>query len=290
MTEKTFSTAQLETIGATLSSIINNNQITIPMLPEVAGKVLRLTQDPDSDASQLAALVQSDQSLAAHVMRIANSAAYSPNASIVSIQQAIARLGMQTISEIAMAASINSDMFDAPGFEKHINYALRYSLATGLWSKEVARACRKNVEAAFLSGLLHDIGRPIAVQEIVKIANKKGISLTIENVLELENLFQAELGSKVLEQWEMPATVREVVMHFDDYQTAHSNQVLTMTVVAGAKFVDHFMCESEHQVCLTLAELVTQDVLAELNLYTDDVEKILSKDEVIKSAMEVMSA
>ena len=132
-------------VSEKLHSKIERNQLEVPMLPEVAGKVVRLTQDPESDASELAKLIQSDQTLAGHVMRVANSAAYSPNSSMVSLQQAITRLGMKLIAEIALGASINSTLFNTPGFEKHISYELKYSLAAGIWAKEVARSCRKNV-------------------------------------------------------------------------------------------------------------------------------------------------
>ena len=53
-------------------------KIDVPMLPEVANRVMRLTQDPNAITTDLAKLVQSDQVLAGHVMRIANSALYSP--------------------------------------------------------------------------------------------------------------------------------------------------------------------------------------------------------------------
>ncbi|RMF17534.1 MAG: HDOD domain-containing protein, partial [Gammaproteobacteria bacterium] len=67
------------------------------MLPEVVHKVIQITADPESGAADLVKVIQGDQALAARVMRIANSAAYSPTASIVSLQQAIARLGMLVV-------------------------------------------------------------------------------------------------------------------------------------------------------------------------------------------------
>ena len=277
-------------IRALLAQTIQDNKIEIPMLPEVAGKVVQLTQDPESDATKLASLIQGDQSLAAHVMRVANSAAYSPNSTMVSMQQAIARLGMQLISEIALAASINSEMFDAPGFEKHINYELKYSLFSGLWAKEVARACRKNVEAAFLAGLLHDIGKPIAIQSVIKLATQHGIAINNEEVLKIENEFHRAIGIKVVEQWEMPKAVIDVVTYFDEYTQPHDAQTQTMSVVAGANIASHFMCEEGDDTCLTRDEIISLPALADLNLYQDDVLDILEKEEKVTQAMEAMSS
>ena len=80
-----------------IETIMDKGGIQVPLLPEVANKVVTLSQNPESDAIQLAQLIQSDPSLAAHVMRIANSAACTPTASLVSLQQAITRLGMNLI-------------------------------------------------------------------------------------------------------------------------------------------------------------------------------------------------
>ena len=290
MTAQPIFSHDLSKVRESVARSIEEDKLSIPMLPEVAGKVVQLTQDTDSDASQLSSLIQSDQPLAAHVMRVANSAAYSPNTNIVSLQQAIARLGMNLISEIALAASITSEMFNAPGFEPHINYQLKYSLASGLWSKEVARSCRKNVEAAFLAGLLHDIGRPVAVQCIISNARKLSVAIDYEGVMAIEQEFQRAVGIKVVNLWEMPNAVQSVVIHFDEYSKAHESQAQTMAVVAGSKFANHFLCETDDGSCLTREELFKQPVLADLNLYQDEVEEILQKEDKITSSMEAMSA
>ena len=51
-------------VAALLAAQIERKEIDVPMLPEVANKALTLTQDPDSTATAMANLIQSDQSLA----------------------------------------------------------------------------------------------------------------------------------------------------------------------------------------------------------------------------------
>ncbi len=267
---------------------INDNDIDVPLLPEVANKVMRLTQDPDSDSAQLAQLIQSDQTLAGHVMRVANSAAYSPNASMVSLQQAITRLGMRVISEIALAASINSQLFNTPGYEKHIEYILKCSLASGLWAKETARACRKNVEAAFLAGLLNDIGRPVAVQTALEIATKQNISLNKEEMLHIESQTKRDIGMCVLNVWEMPAAVKNVVEYFDRYREEHPGKLQTMIVVAGTAISNHFFCDEDEEYCPSREELLANPVFGEINLYPDEVEQLLEQEDAVKSSVEAM--
>ncbi|WP_239923640.1 HDOD domain-containing protein [Agaribacterium haliotis] len=267
---------------------IKKGNVEVPMLPEVAGKVVRLTQDPNSDAAELARLIQSDQSLAAHVMRVANSAAYSPNASMVSLQQAITRLGMRVIAEIALAASINSTLFNTPGYEHYIQHIFTTSLAAGLWAKETARACRKNVEAAFLAGLLTDIGRPLAVQLSLELGEKHRINISRSDLADVESACARAIALMLLDAWGMPETVKNVVAYFDKYKQEHNGKIQTSIVVAGSAIANHFFGDKEKEDVLNLEQLKTHPAFAEINLYQDEVEQLLEREELVKTAMEAM--
>jgi len=285
---------QHNAIGQQLLHLIEQDQIEVPMLPKVAGKVLQLVQNPETNASALSALIQGDQVLAARVMRIANSAHYRAGAdNMMSLQQAITRLGLRLIGEVALAASIDSSMFNAPGYEQHIQQTLRHSLASGLWAKEIARTARKNVEAAFLSGLLHDMGRPVVVQSVVAIAKSIGIKPSLDEVAALENEYQRRVGLKVVKDWEMPTSVCDVVEYFDSYQDQAGDQTRIMIVVAGdllATVVDQARDETgEVDMEEIVAQLLTEDVLAELNFYPDDIEELAQKAEKVISAVESLS-
>lgn len=280
--------AQCQHVSTQLKILIEKNHIDVPILPEVAGKAVRLTQNSESTSSELAKLIQSDQTLAGHVMRVANSAAYSPNASILTLQQAITRLGMKMIAEIALAASINSSLFNTPGFENYIEHKLKFSLSTALWAKEVARACRHNVEAAFLAGLLHDIGRPVVIQDALSIAQKAQTTLTKEELCLLEDAYQSDIGIRVIELWKMPSSVQNAVKYFDNYTVSHPSQNQTLSIVAGSLFAHHFMGETEEDNTSGHDDLFNHPVFPALNLYPDELEKLIEKIDSIRSAMEAM--
>lgn len=272
------------TVAGHLQLKIDQRQLDVPMLPEVASKVVTLSQDPESDAAKLAQLIQSDQALAGHVMHIANSAAYSPNASLVSLQQAITRLGMNLISDIALAASISAKMFKAPGYEARINYIWRHALATALWGKEIARVCRRNVEATFLCGLLHSIGRPVAIQCVLELAKKCDAKLTEAEVLALEAKYQTAVGIAVAQRWQMPLIVSESIEFFHSYEKATLAREQTTMINGGAAFATHLLKPD----ALSAAALGDLPVLADLNLYDDEIATLMDKKDNIKSTMEAM--
>lgn len=265
---------------------MKKGDIVVPLLPKVANRVVTLTQAEDSNAAELAALIQSDQTLAGHVIRVANSAAYSPVSSIVSLQQAITRLGMSTIAEIALAATVNASLFSAPGFESLIQQRLTHSLSSGLWAKEVARACRRNVEAAFLGGLLQDIGRPVTIQASSEIAARLNIAISNEGMELLEKTFCRPMSICVVHKWEMPDSVQQVVKFFDTYQNPHSAKNQTVVAVGGAIVADHF--SSIQNPTTNLDTLVAHPIFGELNLYKNEIEQIVSRADKVNATLEAM--
>lgn len=282
-TNQTLSPAGQE-VSSYLTKLVSDGKIHVPLLPDVASRVLALSNDPDSDAAQLANLIQGDQALAAHVMRIANSAAYTPNASMVSLQQAIARLGMNLISEIALSASVNAKLFKAPGFEARIQTIWDHAVCTALWGKEVARVSKKNVEAAFLCGLLHSIGRPSILQAVHTCTSKKAISLDHDEVLALEQEFHVSFGSVIVKKWEMPVIVQESVGHYHNYHDAQSNGDQAMVTNAAAKLAEAILSDDEQ----AMNKALTSQVFADLNLYDDDLERLTDQVDKIKAGMEAM--
>lgn len=268
-----------------LDQMIADGDIEVPMLPEVANKAVTLAQNPDSNANEMANLISADQSLAAHVMRIANSAAYTPNASLTSLQQAIARLGMALISEIAVAASIGTKMFNTPGYEDHIGKIWCHALSTALWAKEIARKIRSNVETSFLAGLLHSVGRPVVVQASLDLAMKRGIALSPEEVFYVENIYYQKIGEAVIENWGMPQIIQEVIAYFEEPECAPNSSDQTAIIKAAALFAHHMLDPEQ----ISKADLIEHPVLGSLNLYPNEIEEILEKSDVVKSSMETMS-
>jgi HD-like signal output (HDOD) protein len=285
-TEGNTLSSQAQLLAEPLEYLINRGDIEVPMLPEVANKALLLAQNPDSDSIEMAQLIQSDQSLAGHVMRIANSAAYTPMSNLVSLQQAVARLGMGVISEIALAAAIGAKMFNTPGYEDYVSGIWRHALATSLWAKEVARHCRSNVEVAFLAGLLHSIGRPAILQTIIELAKKEQIVLTQQDIHQLENTYCHRLSEAVVNLWKMPSLVVEAISTYTDYNKTLTTSTQAAQLTIGARFASYMLMPER----LDKETLFILPALSTLNLYQDEVEKLLNQTDAIKARLEGLSS
>ncbi len=200
-----------ETLQDALRAVISSDDCELPVLPEVAAQLLKLTSDVDCEVADIVALIKRDQSLTSHLLRIANSVRYSTGVTVSSIQQAVARLGLLCVREIVVLISCQCKIFDVPDFEAHVRQSFRRSLATAAFAQEIARVRRMNVEEAFLSGLLHDVGRPILFQALATRRRRYGLAASDEEICKAAETHRIALAAKLIISWDLSARVAEAV-------------------------------------------------------------------------------
>jgi putative nucleotidyltransferase with HDIG domain len=202
-------------------------ELDIPLLPDTAARVMAASKDDDSDLQELADLISHDQSLAMHVLRIANSAAYAPREPIASLQQAIQRMGVRSQRAIAVAVSLKGRVFAVPGHHERVRALWMHAAATAAYAREAALLLRLEAETAFLCGLLHDVGMPLALQVLCDVAPEQHHPLPawLAEAVMLE--FHAELGARTANAWRMgPAVAAAIQWHHDPARaTAHPDEV-----------------------------------------------------------------
>lgn len=272
-------TGDADAAVALLRSQIAGDRLELPVLPNVAAEVLASSVEDQSDAARLAGLIRQDQSLATHVLRVVNSPAFRGATEIVALQQAIARLGMERIREIALSASLKGALFTGGPYQSHADQAWQIALAAGLWAKEIARAVRRNVEVAYLCGLLHNIGAPVLLNRLGEIAPE----LAAERVDDVLARLSPQVGERLAAAWSLPEAVRVTIVHGDDLDSAgvHTDAV---AVAAFGAALGRWMCERS----ILINEVIKLPSVVHLNLYPEDVEALLAHQEPIRTAMESM--
>src|SRR5258708_10277411 len=273
--------AESDTLAAAIRAAVAERLATgtfdVPMLPQVASQVGMLASSADADAARLSALIHRDPVLAGHVLRIANSPAYMPRMPIVSLQQAVARLGLQTVAEIAFAASVQSGVFRVPGYESVLKQLWRHALASGAFAKEIARARRSNVESAFLCGLLHAVGRPAMLQLCTDAAKALRLTLTPSRVFTLLDDGHQAVGTIIAAKWELPKPVVAAIAHYADYRQAKGFEHDAMVTCLADRLATYLTVEGAFDD----KSVRDSAVFADLNLYPDDVSALLAKKDSV---------
>ena len=136
------------------------NKSEIASIKSVVSGIIRVINDPKSTANDLIKVVELDPPLMGKVLKVANSAFYSPTNQIADLKHAIVWIGLDTLKELALSQTV-CDIFS--GNQELCGYS-----RNALWKHcvVVAKLCKmiyrkefgeKGTEA-YVAGLLHDIG------------------------------------------------------------------------------------------------------------------------------------
>jgi len=267
-----------EVLRAEVGGRLARGDVVLPLPPRVASEVLALSRDQDADVSRLAKLLHQDPALAGHVLRIANSPAYLPRTPIVSLQQAITRLGLRMLSEIALIASVQSGVFRVAGHEAELANIWRHALASASFGREVARRLRSNVESAFLCGLLHTIGKPLVLQVTLQVARELGVAARADDTAALTDELHVEAGMLLAAKWSLPLAVRDAIASYASYDPAGGCALEPVVTALADHLATHLLAGT-----LDEPEVRTHRSWINLNLYPEDADALLAKrDEVAK--------
>lgn len=130
--------------------------------PAVAAKAMALAQDPDVTITKLADCIESDPIIAARLLKLANSALYRPASPYASIEQAVVRLGLDSVVELVVGIATMELMSDPSGFAQSVR---AHSAGVAAVSRVMATEMRyEGVGRTFLASLLHDIGKLLIFQ------------------------------------------------------------------------------------------------------------------------------
>jgi len=247
--------------------------VELPILPEAAARIVALCEDEKADAKAIEHVLERDPSLAAHVLRIANSSAYAPKEPIVSLQQAVSRLGLATMRNLALAVSLQGRVFKVPGQQARVREIWRHCAVTAAFGRELARKLRRNVEAAFLCGLLHDVGRPVVLQGTIQALAHRTKEPLPESLLETAmDEFHEELAGRMVDSWKLAEWTVAVVANHHHPEKAREHEEL-----ANITYLAHVLADWAVDANLTPADFpLDEPVLEKLNLYPEDLEALLA--------------
>jgi len=255
---------------------IARGDLELPLLPAVASRVMALTQSDSGSAAELSELIHRDQALAGQVMRVANAAVYARRGVIVSLKQAVTRLGTDLLTEIAMASMLGRNVFRVDGHEARVAAIWRHALASGCFAREIARIGRRNVESAFLCGLLHSIGKPIALNLAIELgAEEKGLS--DEALTMLIARTHQHIGVRIAAKWKLPEPIPTAILNYTDYTDATQYRDAAATTFLATRLASWSMDAASEDA------IAAETVDTGLNLYPDDLQTILGMKSQIEA-------
>ena len=198
---------------------ISGESFELPNLPEVASRSLQLLRDEESDVNQLEEIIQADPSIAAKLLKAANSALYGGQSQVDSISQAIVRIGYDTTTQMVMGFAMGNLFVSDNKLIKQLMHNLWYhsvyvaSIAT-VMSKKLKKF---DTGQALLAGLIHDIGK-VAVLSYI---DKNNFQPSVEEIDTILSRLRGDIGSMILTKWNFSDTFIGVVEGVEDWMRDH---------------------------------------------------------------------
>lgn len=155
----------------------------LPPMPKVLFKARAVLSDMNSSFKDISAIIETDQAIAAKILKVANSAYYGLSGMVSSIHQASVVLGYQTLEQVITMVSTSSLLGkQLRGYQLSAGVLWRHSLAVALASKYIAQKRAPSIESdAFSVGLIHDAGKLALDPYVLKKRNEIDRFLRDEN-------------------------------------------------------------------------------------------------------------
>jgi HD-like signal output (HDOD) protein len=194
-----------------LAAEVSGGTVNLPSFPDVVIRIRKALADPDAKLNQIVKIVGTEPRLAARLIQAANSAAFNPSGKpLTDLRAAITRLGHRPVQSSAMAFAVRQLRL-APALRsiaKPLNVLWEESISVASICQVIARRTKINPDEAFLTGLLHGIGR---LYIMVRAVGKSDKLCNDKSFLEMVEGWHPAIGKAVLESWGFTEAMTEAI-------------------------------------------------------------------------------
>lgn len=196
------------------------HEVQLASFPDVYFKLRQEMDSPSGSVQRLAEIITRDVSLTARILKLANSPIYALSEPVESIPRAIAIIGTNELSTLALGVSAINYFKGIPPELIDMQTFWRHSVAAAIFSHILAKALgEKNTERFFIAGLLHDVGRLILFKDMPYVSSETLLHAR-ENSLPIvvaeETFFgftHTTVSQALLKKWDFPPQIAMLVNH-----------------------------------------------------------------------------
>ena len=194
-----------------LAEEMSTGKVNLPCFPDVVIRIRRALANPETHIAQTVKIVGTEPRLTARILQTANSAVFNQSGKpVTDLRTAVTRLGTRLVQSSAMAFAVQQ-MRMAP-LLKSVGGPLKElweeSISAATLCQLIARRTTVNADEAFLTGLLHGIGR---LYIMVRAASDPGKARYERSLLDLIDGWHPAIGQAVLENWGFPEAMAAAV-------------------------------------------------------------------------------
>ncbi|MGB3726634.1 MAG: HDOD domain-containing protein [Glaciecola sp.] len=207
---------------------INNDTLVLPTLPAIALKVRKAADDPNINLNGMADVVGQDPSLSARMIKISNSAYLGRTVKVSSTGQAITRIGLASVKNVATALAMEQlfvsknetvKAYMAQKWSKMVTVVAN-AMAVMLHYKTTNKDNSLNLDTMTLSALVADIGALPVLTEAERhdsvFANPAFLDVAIDKL-------SGRIGGSIMREWKFNELFIETAEHWRDIEYTPSS-------------------------------------------------------------------
>jgi HD-like signal output (HDOD) protein len=213
----------------------------LPTMPEVARRLIDSFEDQKVDMRQIVELAERDQSLAARILKHANSAHYGVARNVTNLQQAAVLLGLETLRNLTLSATVIGAFPRTPGFDRM--HFWRHCVATGGYSRWLGRKLGFDSDSAYLAGFLLRSGQILMAMELPHMVAaveaecvRPGLRMSVEQ--QKIGCCHPHVTAELARRWSLPMPMIDAFRHCPDPLQAGSFSLLGAVLNLSATAAD----------------------------------------------------
>jgi len=200
---------------------INNDTLVLPTLPAIALKVRKAADDPNINLHSMADVVGQDPSLSARMVKISNSAYLGRTVKVASTTQAVTRIGLAQVKNIATALAMEQLFvskneivkgYMASKWSSTVNM-VGNAMAAMIFYKQSHKDNSLSLDTMTLSALVADIGALPVLTEAERhdsvFANPAFLDVAIDKL-------SGRIGGSIMREWQFNEIFIEVAERWRD--------------------------------------------------------------------------
>ncbi|MFQ3261051.1 HDOD domain-containing protein [Reinekea sp.] len=203
----------VETVTKDIVEALNNDQLTLPSLPEIALKVRDIAERDDSTINDLTEIIVQDSALTARIIRVVNSPLLRAAQDVKNLPMAVSRLGMNYTSNLAIGLAMEQ-MFQATSdmIEKRMRALWQLTGTISTWASVLASHTKLlPPDEAMLAGLIHRLG---ALPILTYAEERDDIiqdNITLGKIIDR---LHGPLGEAILKKWDFSEELTSVPKYY----------------------------------------------------------------------------
>ncbi|MCF7809474.1 HDOD domain-containing protein [bacterium] len=191
--------------------------------PDIILRLIAVIQDKTHTIHNVVDIIQSDPSLTARILRVANSAAFCRKTPINTLSRAVIQMGERIVTGIALDFCMKQVYEkNLTGYNCSSEDFWAHSLMTAIAAREISRHTNNNIspDIAYTAGILHDIGKAIISEFIVDNntlmqdwLDKGEVGDFLAAEKQLVDTDHAEVGWMMASKWKFPEELLNAIRY-----------------------------------------------------------------------------